>query len=162
MLRRVVAASRYIVAFAVASIALMATAIFVYGAVVAVRTVARPFRDGASGAGTKALLIGTIELVDLFLLGTTLYVIAIGLYELFIDPHLPTPAWLTIKNLDDLKAKVLAVVIVVLGVLFLGQVIAWDGQRDLLRLGGGIALVIAALTYFLGQKTRSGDDEKQG
>lgn len=160
MLRRVVAASRYIVALAVACIASMATAIFVYGAIVTVRTVIRPFRDGASGAGTKALLIGTIELVDLFLLGTTLFVIAIGLYELFIDPHLPAPAWLVIKNLDDLKAKVLAVVIVVLGVLFLGQVISWDGERDLLRFGAAIALVIAALTYFLSQKTRSGDDDK--
>jgi hypothetical protein len=37
----------------------------------------------------------------------------------------------------------------VLAVLFLGHVVAWNGERDLLRLGAGIALVIAALTYFL-------------
>jgi hypothetical protein len=28
-------------------------------------------------------------------------------------------------------------------------VVGWNGERDLLRLGAGIALVIAALTYFL-------------
>ena len=50
---------------------------------------------------------------------------------------------------DDLKHKLIGVVIVVLAVLFLGHVVAWDGQRDLLRLGGAIALVIAALSYFL-------------
>jgi hypothetical protein len=45
-------------------------------------------------------------------------------------------------------------VIVVLGVLFLGQVISWDGTRDLLGFGAAVALVIAALTYFLSQKAR--------
>ena len=36
-----------------------------------------------------------------------------------------------------------------LAVLLLGHVDAWNGERDLLRLGAAIALVIAALTYFL-------------
>jgi len=33
--------------------------------------------------------------------------------------------------------------------MFLGFVVAWDGTRDLLGIGVAIALVIAALTYFL-------------
>jgi hypothetical protein len=41
------------------------------------------------------------------------------------------------------------VVLVVLAVLFLGHVVAWDGSRDLLGLGLAIAAVIAALTFFL-------------
>lgn len=160
MFRRIIAASRYIVALAVACIALTATTVFAYSAVLTVLAVARPFRDGVDGASTKALILGAIELVDLCLLGTTLYVIAIGLYELFIDQHLPSPPWLIIRDLDDLKGKVLGMVIVILGVLFLGQAITWDGERDLLRFGGAIALVIAALTYFLGQKPRPGDGDK--
>jgi hypothetical protein len=40
----------------------------------------------------------------------------------------------------------------VLGVLFLKQVVTWDGERNLLTFGGGVALVIAALTYFLSYK----------
>jgi len=63
------------------------------------------------------------------------------------------PDWLTIKTLDDLKDKLVAVVIVVLGVLFLGQVVSWDGERDLLGFGASIALVVAALTYFLTAKS---------
>ncbi len=81
---------------------------------------------------------------------------AIGLYELFVDPQLPTLPWLAIKDIDDLKARVLGVVIVVLGVLFLGQVISWDGERDLLGFGVAVALVIAALTYFLAAKSDGG------
>jgi hypothetical protein len=41
-------------------------------------------------------------------------------------------------------------------------VIAWDGQRDLLGYGAAIALVVAALTYFLSQqpkKAKPNDDK---
>ena len=91
-----------------------------------------------------------------------MYIIALGLYELFVDDQLPLPQWLEIHDLDDLKNKLTGVVILVMAVLFLGQVVTWDGERDLLRYGGGIALMIAALTYFLSQrskKTKASDGE---
>jgi uncharacterized membrane protein YqhA len=94
-----------------------------------------------------------IEIADLFLLGVVMYIIALGLYELFIDDSVPVPQWLEIHTLDDLKAKLISVVIVVMGVLFLKQIVSWDGERNLLTFGGGIALVIAALTYFLSSKS---------
>ena len=61
---------------------------------------------------------------------------------------LPDPAPLVVP-FDDLKHKLVGVVIVVLAVLFLGNVVTWDGERDLLGFGTAIALVIAALTWFL-------------
>jgi uncharacterized membrane protein YqhA len=64
------------------------------------------------------------------------------------------PAWLTIRDLDDLKDKLTGVVILVMGVLFLGQAVTWDGERDLLPYGAAIALVIAALTFFLAHRGR--------
>jgi uncharacterized membrane protein YqhA len=81
-----------------------------------------------------------------------LYVIAIGLYELFIDDRIPLPAWLVITDIDDLKHKLISVVIAVLGVVFLGQVMSWDGERNLQSLGIAIGAVIGALTYFLNSK----------
>ena len=102
-----------------------------------------------SSKGAKALALEFIEIVDLFLLGTVLLMISLGLYELFINSDLKLPEWLQIRTFDDLKLKLVGVVIVVLAVLFLGHVVAWNGERDLLRLGAGIAAVIAALTYFL-------------
>jgi uncharacterized membrane protein YqhA len=159
MFKRIIAASRYLAVVAVACIALLATAIFIYGTAETIRLVARFSPGIAGGASDKALLLDAIELVDLFLVGVTLYVIAIGLYELFVDPDIPTLPWLRIKDLDDLKARVLGVVVVILGILFLGQALTWDGERDLLRFGAAIALIIAALTYFLTSKSRSkGDD----
>jgi uncharacterized membrane protein YqhA len=160
MIRRLIVATRYLIVLAVLCIAVAATATIVYATVLTVGIVAGPVHTWVGPTITKALILGVIELVDLFLTGTTLYIIAFGLYELFFDQHLPSPAWLAIRDLDDLKAKVLGVVIVILAVLFLGQALTWDGERDLLRFGGPIALVIAALAYFLGQKSRANGGDK--
>ena len=147
--QRVVVASRYVVVLVVVCLVVAMGVTLMHGAALTMELVKHTALRPADGAATKSLLFDVIELVDVFLVGATLYVILIGLYELFIDPRLPTLPWLVIKTLDDLKAKVLVMVIVVLGVFFLGQVLAWDGSQDLLPLGAAIALVIAALTFFL-------------
>jgi|FrelakmetLWP11LW_1041352.scaffolds.fasta_scaffold62574_2 uncharacterized membrane protein YqhA len=150
MIRSILTASRYLVLAAVLGSLAASLALFAYGvaetAVVIVDTIAKA---EVSSKGGKALALAFIEIVDLFLLGTVLLMIALGFYELFIDPDLKLPEWLQIRTFDDLKNKLVGVVIVVLGVMFLGFVVAWDGTRDLLGIGVAIALVIAALTYFL-------------
>ena len=151
MARRIISGSRYLIIIAVVVIVLLATALLVYGAA-QTYTLLTSIASGSAGKGTKAIVLAAIELVDLMLLATVLYVMAVGLYELFIDDELPLPAWLEIHNLDDLKDKLIGVVVVVMAVLFLGKLIGWDGQRDLLGFGGATALVIAALTYFSSQK----------
>jgi uncharacterized membrane protein YqhA len=147
--------SRYLIFLAVIAILIAATSLMIYGVVetiAIVRSIIDPALTGPKGV--KGLTLAFIEVTDLFLLGTVLYVIAIGLFELFVDDRLELPNWLEIRNLDDLKQKLIGVMIVVMGVVFLGQVVTWDGQRDLLGYGGGIAVVIAALTYFLSQQPK--------
>jgi uncharacterized membrane protein YqhA len=150
VLRPILNASRYLVIAAVVGALAASLALFVYGlaetALVIVQAVAKA---EVNSKGAKALALEFIEIVDLFLLGTVLLMISLGLYELFINSDLKLPEWLQIRTFDDLKLKLVGVVIVVLAVLFLGHVVAWNGERDLLRLGAGIAAVIAALTYFL-------------
>ena len=149
MLRRFMLASRYVAIPVVVCIAVAMGVTLLYGVALTVELVRRAVLGGVDAAATKALLLDVIELVDVFLVGATLYVVMIGLYELLIDPDLPSPAWLVVKSLDDLKAKVLVMVIVILGVFFLGQVVSWNGTQDLLPLGVAIALVVTALTFFL-------------
>ena len=150
MIKSILNASRYLVLAAVLGSLAASLALFAYGVaetvIVIVETVAKA---DVSSKGGKALALAFIEIVDLFLLGTVLLMIALGFYELFIDSDLKLPEWLQIRTFDDLKNKLVGVVIVVLGVMFLGFVVAWDGTRDLLGIGVAIALVIAALTYFL-------------
>jgi uncharacterized membrane protein YqhA len=150
MLRPILSASRYLVLAAVLGSLVAALALFIYGlAETVVVVLDAVVKADISSKGAKMLALAFIEIVDLFLLGTVLLMIALGLYELFINADIELPEWLQVRTFDDLKNKLVGVVIVVLAVLFLGLVVSWDGQRDLLRIGAAIALVIAALTYFL-------------
>ncbi len=116
----------------------------------------------AKQSSLKEATVAFIELADVYLLAIVLYIMALGLFELFIDNRLPLPAWLKIRHLEDLKEKLVSVVIVVLGVLFLGKVTEGSATYlELLYLGGGIALVSAALTYFVGRVLVKGHHDPQ-
>lgn len=154
MIGRILSSSRFLVILAVIGSLLAGATLLVYGFLETVVLILETVQNGeVSRKVAKKLTLEFIEIVDLFLLGTVFAIIAVGLYELFISQDVTLPDWLVIKTLDDLKNKLIAVVIVVLAVLFLGQVIGWDGEKDLLGYGAAIALVIAALTYFLSTKT---------
>jgi uncharacterized membrane protein YqhA len=90
--------------------------------------------------------------IDLFLIGATLLVAAIGLYELFVR-ELPAaarlPAWLEMHDLNDLKGRVIAMVVLVIAVSFAEVAVDVDNGLEVLELGGGIAVVVVALTAFL-------------
>jgi uncharacterized membrane protein YqhA len=150
MIRAVLNSSRYLVVIAVLGSLVAAIALFVYGAVETVSVVLDTAAMAqVSSKGAKVLALAFIEIVDLFLLGTVFLIIALGLYELFVDDGLNLPKWLLIRTLDDLKNKLAGVVVVVMAVLFLGHVVTWDGQRELVGFGVAVAAVIAALTWFL-------------
>ncbi len=152
---RALARTRYLILIAVVCILVGATALLVYGAIETVEVLRHAFAaNGGEGKGAKGMALALIELTDLFLLATVLYVIAVGLFELFIDDQMDLPNWLEIHDLNDLKEKLIGVIVVVMAVLFLGQVVTWDGERELLGYGASIALVIAALTWFTSQKPK--------
>ena len=90
-----------------------------------------------------------IEGFDLFLLGTVMLIMALSLYELFFDSDLKLPARLEIHTFEDLKSNLITVVIVVMAVTFLGQIVSWNGEADLFGFGVVVALVIAALNFYL-------------
>ena len=57
-------------------------------------------------------------------------------------------------SLDDLKGKLIGVIVVVMAVVFLGHGVTWHGETEIVYLGGAIGIVIAGLTYFTGQKKK--------
>ena len=149
MLRRILAGSRFLVVIAVLGSFLAAVAILVYGGATVIGIIFDIFGHGLfTSQGSKQLALECIEVIDLFLLGTVLYIIALGLYELFIQ-SLPMPSWLEIHSLDDLKSKLIGVVIVMLAVTFLGEVVSWDGTTTILALGFAVGIVLFALGFYL-------------
>ena len=97
----------------------------------------------------KRLSLIAIETIDIFLIATVAYVTAVGLYKLFIGRDVPGLLHLGIDSLDQLKHKIIGVLVVALGVLFLGAAMNSDGTTGVLYTGGATALVITALTYFM-------------
>jgi uncharacterized membrane protein YqhA len=143
-------ASRYLVLAAVFGAILGAAALFLYGLVDVVVVIARTIASGEiSTVGAKQLMLYFIEVFDLFLLGTVMLIMGLSLYELFMDSDLKLPARLEIRTFEDLKTNLVTVVIAVMAVTFLGQIVSWNGQTDVLGLGVAVALVIAALNVYL-------------
>ena len=70
------------------------------------------------------------------------------------------PIRLKIYSLKDLEDKIIGVIVLALAVMFLGQAIATSEPETLLSYGGGIALVMAALAFFMrqGDKGSVADD----
>jgi uncharacterized membrane protein YqhA len=98
---------------------------------------------------SKQLLVSFVEVADIYLLGIVLYIIALGIFELFVDDQIPLPAWLEFHNLEDLKEKLIGVVVVVMGVFFLGRVIEAKDGLFILEIGVAIAAVVFALGYYV-------------
>lgn len=149
-LPRVLARSRFFVLLAVLSAFVSAVTLYVYGSLVVLATIWETVTHRAiSIDGAKDLQVRFIELTDVFLLGTVLVIVAFGLDQLFLHPGLAVPEWLRIRNLDQLTARLIEVVGVLLGVTFLAFAVEVRGEIDVLEFGGAIAIVIAALSLLL-------------
>jgi uncharacterized membrane protein YqhA len=152
-LRNIFGASRYIIwlavigAFVGSAILLAISAITLFS--IAWTEIVEFDPDKLGGVHIDSLAVELIEITDIILLGTVLYIVALGLYQLFIDRNLPLPDWLKVNDLTDLKRDLIGVVVVLLGVSFLGEVVNWEGESDVLPLGAAVALVIAALGFIL-------------
>ena len=150
MLKSLLNNSRFLVLAAVVGSLAGAAALFIYGLVDTVVIIGRTIANGeVSTTGAKQVMLYFIEIFDLFLLGTVMLIMALSLYELFFDSDLKLPARLEIHTFEDLKSNLVTVVIVVMAVTFLGQIVSWNGESDLLGFGAVVALVIAALNFYL-------------
>jgi uncharacterized membrane protein YqhA len=103
-----------------------------------------------SSAAAKSLIADTVSIIDIVLIGTVLFVISAGLYQLFVHKEIALPGWLRIESLDDLKDNLTEVIIVAILVAFLGQAVEWTGDISILAFGlavGAVIIAVAALTW---------------
>lgn len=150
MLRHALGLSRYIVLIPVIGTFVASIALMIHEAVVIGQAVFNLLQERSlSPRAGKDIAVAMLEAVDVFLISIVAYIISLGLYVLFIDETLRLPRWLKIHDLDDLKSHLVSIVIAVLAVLFLREAVARAGDLDLLKLAGALALMIAALTFFL-------------
>jgi uncharacterized membrane protein YqhA len=102
----------------------------------------------SSSLSLKDTIVEVLTAIDAILLGTVLLVIGYGLYELFIDADLDVPAWLRVKDLDDLKSKLIGVVVAIIAVVFVGVFVDAKRADDILGYGLGAGALVAGLALF--------------
>lgn len=149
---RLLAWSRLLALIPVIFLLFDAAGSFVYGADILVRTA-----DGdIGGAARVGGRLGIFLIVaDTFLVGATLMIAAFGFYELFVIRKERArhkywlPHWLRMRDLEDLKARVVSMLILVAAITFVDITVESHDKRGILFLGLGIAVVIIALTAFL-------------
>ncbi len=152
--------SRFVVIFAVIASLLSAFAMFFMTTVDAIYMwshlleYASPVMDSAARMALRSSTIThVVEIVDGYLLATVLLIFALGLYELFIskidmaEGSETSSNVLLINSLDDLKARLAKVILMILIVKFFEHAISlsFNTAVDLLALAGGIALIGLAL-----------------
>jgi len=157
---------RYVILIAVIGLLVASIAVFVFGGIMTVTVIVETFRHAEFNAeGARLLSTELIELIDLFILGTVLLIISVGLYQLFVDPHIHLPEWLSVTNLEQLKFNLLVVIVVMLAILFLGAVASElpEGTAGILEHGVSIAAVlagVAAVVWVFARAHRSMEELK--
>ncbi len=153
MMTRFLAACRFLLVVPVIGCVLLTAGVVVMGMGRIVTAGVQLVRAGDfSQKAAKTMSLAVIEIIDLFLIGTVAYITAVGIYKLFISKSdIELPMRLKINTLKDLEDKIIGVLVAALAVAFLGQAAGAETPEALLNYGGGIALVIAALAFFVRQ-----------
>lgn len=101
---------------------------------------------------SSQVFLALLEMLDTFLIGTVLFIFAIGYYDLFIG-KVNTPAWLVIDDLGKLKTKLSDVIVMFMAVKFLDKLLQSTNALDTLFYAIGIAVV--ALTLIALNRSRA-------
>lgn len=150
---KLLAGTRYLVVVPVAGLSLAAAAFFVFGGFGLIKLLLETILAGGP-EGDVPFVVEIVEFVHIFLIGTVLYITAVGLYQLFVEEINFPGGWLKIDSTEELETNLIGVTVVVLAVNFMGIVYTNDADL-LLKYGAGISLPIAALALFVGLRTWS-------
>lgn len=149
--RRLLGTSRYLILLAAIGSFIASATLMIYGALRSVGIILELLEHIGDHllieeAYGKNLIAETIALIDMFLLGTVLFIVAAGLYQLFVDVRVPLPGWLRITSLDDLKSLVTGVIIGALLVAFLGSAVARTNEQgtNIVAIVVAVAIVVVA------------------
>lgn len=162
-LERILWSSRFLALIAVFFVLLVSVVMFVFVSVDVVRVIQYAWSviflpDREMGNVRLELVAKVVKIVDLYLVATFMLIFALGLYELFIskieaaEKSEVARRLLLIHDLDDLKNRLVKIVMLILAMLFLEYALRLQPQThlDLLWLALGSVFIAGAL--FLSQK----------
>jgi uncharacterized membrane protein YqhA len=145
LLRAVLSSTRYAVVIPAFASILGALLLMGQGSIAVITVIVDSVLGGYS---LKDTIVDVLTAIDAILLGTVLLVIGYGLYELFIDTQIKVPLWLRIRNLDELKSKLIGVVVAIIAVVFVGVFVDTNRASDIMSYGLGAGALVAGLALF--------------
>jgi len=107
--------SRYLALIGIISLLVASFAAFIWGTIKTVFTTLLVIQTLGKDS---TITIELIELIDIFLIATTILIFAASLYELFIG-KLDMPEWMLAHDLYELKSKLSSMIVLVMAVKFL-------------------------------------------
>jgi len=143
-MNKFLASTRYLAVIGVVALLVAALAAFGWGVVLTMDAV---ILIAASLGHAAGITIALVEIVDAFLIATTLLLFSLGIYELVVG-DLPLPEWMQIHNLHDLKSKLGGLLVLVMAVKFLEKLAEWKNGQETLFFALAIAVVGAVLIAF--------------
>ncbi len=147
--RTLALSSRWLFSLAIIGTGIIAVVLFFYGFLLSLFGVYSAITGFSLDIHVvKEYLATAIQIIDIFLVATVFYLISLGLYELFIAKA-PLPGWVEIRDLDDLKTKLLGLTVIALAVIFLGTALTLSTGTGILEFGTAVAVMIVAISAYL-------------
>lgn len=153
MLKKLIEKVRFFILIPILILLLSCTLLTFYGIYEFVELI-NVFINDFQKIATEIIATRVFGIIDVFILVIILYIMAIGLYELFIK-DLDVPQWLEVKSLDHLKAKLASVIIMFLAIFFTEVVVVAEKNIDLLYFGLSISVVMGVLVFYYKLKSDS-------
>jgi uncharacterized membrane protein YqhA len=144
-MRKIVGLTRYSVFVPALAAMLGALLLMAQGSVAIVVTIINAI---LTRTPLKDSIVEVLTAVDAILLGTVLLVIGYGLDELFVDTNIDVPQWLQVHDLDDLKSKLIGVVVALIAVVFVGVLVDTNRASDVISYGVGAGALVLGLAMF--------------
>ncbi|PRY95763.1 putative membrane protein YqhA [Hasllibacter halocynthiae] len=158
-MRRVFSLVRYIAMLGVLASAILSGALYLAILIGTVQALGHFAAEPLAEHSVRDLLHRAIEQTDMLLVATTLLIVSIGLYSLFIGALDRVPPSLEITSFSSLKEKLIALVVAVLAVHFYSVVTAGGEGEEILLKGAAIGIVIGALAVFMIVRSSHGSPE---
>jgi uncharacterized membrane protein YqhA len=157
IMKRILGLTRYAVVIPAFASIVGALLLMALGSISMVTVVIDTFTDTLS---LKETIVEVLTAVDAILLGTVLLVIGYGLYELFIDADIDVPLWLRVDNLDDLKSKLIGVIVAIIAVVFVGVFVDSNRAAEVISYGVGAGAIVTGLAVFAFATSKNGKTSK--
>ena len=154
--------SRFIILVAVIALLCASLVAFYLGAMSTAEAFGEIIHAHAQGVPVENnnVIVYLISSIDEFLLGIIMIIISFGIYELFIskidviegEEDSIYPRWLTFHSLEELKAVLTKVIVIIIMVYFFKSVVVLKFDTPLSILYLAIGIILIALANYLSHK----------